>query len=113
MPREARRAMRRGQGPDPILSMEMYLVRGKIVWPVRCISNARAMARARRLKIDAVGNAHELQEIVDIGTFQRIEPTYWDEKETKWVGLKRVEYHSETEWKSKGMQPTRLGALTI
>jgi hypothetical protein len=101
--------MRRGTGPDPLPSREMYLIRGNIVWPVRCISSTRA----RRLKVDAVGKTHELQEVVDTRPFQRFEPIYWDKKDTRWVGPKGGEYHSETDWKSAGMQPTRLGELTI
>ena len=33
---------------------EMYLLRGPIVWPVRCMD----MRHAHRLRIDAVGKAH-------------------------------------------------------
>ena len=120
IPREALRAMRRGDPDPPHRGEQMYLIRHPILWPARYTANGRAM----RLKIDAVGKPHETGEMVDTRPFARVPPVKWGEaafddrtdvawNETKWAGPKGAVYHAETKWKRKGLTPTRLGDITI
>ena len=81
IPQAARDNIKAGWTTSVGLGDKVYLIRGKIEWPAIIVSDTRA----RRVRLDATGKAHETQTEVMYNRFTVSQAVMWGEK---WAGPK-------------------------
>jgi hypothetical protein len=81
IPQGARNNIQAGWTTSVGLGDKVYLMRGKVKWPAIIVSDTRA----RRVRLDATGKAHETQTEVLYNRFAVSQAVMWGEK---WAGPK-------------------------